>query len=257
MLAFLADEPPVLCDWLPWNHTVGGNHNFGLVLYNGGTLYIDEGRPTPAGIETTVRNLREIAATAHFNVPRGYEMLMPYLRADAELRERFFSRLKLLFYAAAGLSQRFFDELSEMAVESLRRGRPVDDRVWRHRDRAVRALHRPRGRIVGRARRARARRGAQAGAGRREDRGARARAEHHAGLLARRGADRARRSTRKASTGSATRCGSSIPDDPAKGLVFDGRLAEDFKLSTGTWVSVGPLRAQDAGARGRLRRRTS
>ena len=111
VMPFLTEEPPVLCDWLPWNHTAGGNHNFGLVLYNGGTLYIDEGRPTPAGIEATVRNLREIAATAHFTVPRTYEMLMPYLRADAVLRERFFSRLKLFFYAAAGLSQRFFDEL--------------------------------------------------------------------------------------------------------------------------------------------------
>ncbi len=118
VLVFLTEEPVVLCDWLPWNHTAGGNHNFGLVLFNGGTLYIDEGRPIPSGIETTVRNLREIAATAHFAVPRTYEALMPYLRADAELRERFFSRLKLLFYAAAGLSQRFFDELSEMAVQS-------------------------------------------------------------------------------------------------------------------------------------------
>ena len=68
VMAFLTEEPPVLCDWLPWNHTAGGNHNFGLVLYNGGTLYIDEGRPTPAGIETTVRNLREIGAVAHFTV---------------------------------------------------------------------------------------------------------------------------------------------------------------------------------------------
>src|SRR6185295_16572648 len=91
VLRFLIEEPPVLCDWLPWNHTAGGNHNFGLVLFNGGTLYIDAGRPTPAGIETTVRNLREIAATAHFTVPRTYEMLMPHLRADAELRDRFFS----------------------------------------------------------------------------------------------------------------------------------------------------------------------
>ena len=77
VLPFLADEPPVLCDWLPWNHTAGGNHNFGLVLYNGGTLYIDEGRPMPARFEATVRNLREIAATAHFTVPRTYEMLLP------------------------------------------------------------------------------------------------------------------------------------------------------------------------------------
>ena len=80
VMPFLADEPPVLCDWLPWNHTAGGNHNFGLVLYNGGTFYIDEGRPTPGAFETTVRNLREIAATAHFTVPRTYEMLLPYLR---------------------------------------------------------------------------------------------------------------------------------------------------------------------------------
>ena len=89
VLAFLADEPPVLCDWLPWNHTFGGNHNFGLVLYNGGTLYIDEGTPTPAGSRRTIANLREIATTAYFNVPRGYEMLVPHLRADAELRGAF------------------------------------------------------------------------------------------------------------------------------------------------------------------------
>ena len=118
VMPFLADEPPVLCDWLPWNHTAGGNHNFGIVLYNGGTFYIDEGRPAPGAFETTVRNLREIAATAHFTVPRTYEMLLPYLRTDAVLRERFFSRLKLFFYAAAGLTQRVFDELQELAVET-------------------------------------------------------------------------------------------------------------------------------------------
>jgi len=115
VLRCLDDEPPVLCDWLPWNHTAGGNHNFGLVLYNGGTLYIDEGRPTLDGIAATVRNLREISVTAHFGVPRSYEMLLPHLRTDPVLRDTFFSRLRLLFYAAAGLSQRFFDELREMA----------------------------------------------------------------------------------------------------------------------------------------------
>ena len=81
--AFLADEPPVLCDWLPWNHTAGGNHNFGLVLYNGGTLYIDEGKPTPQHFGATLRNLREVPRRAHFTVPRTYEMLMPHLRRDA------------------------------------------------------------------------------------------------------------------------------------------------------------------------------
>ena len=81
MMPFLADEPPVLCDWLPWNHTAGGNHNFGLVLYNGGTLYIDEGSRRRPRSRRRVRNLREIAATAHFTVPRTYEMLLPHLRA--------------------------------------------------------------------------------------------------------------------------------------------------------------------------------
>jgi feruloyl-CoA synthase len=85
VLPLLSEEPPVLCDWLPWNHTFGGNHNFGIVLYNGGTLYIDAGKPTPAAFETTVRNLREIATTAYFNVPRGYDLLVPRLRADRVL----------------------------------------------------------------------------------------------------------------------------------------------------------------------------
>jgi acyl-CoA synthetase (AMP-forming)/AMP-acid ligase II len=80
--AFFRNEPPVLVDWLPWNHTFGGNHNFGLVLYNGGTLWIDEGKPVGKAIETTVQNLREIAPTIYFNVPKGFELLLPYLRAD-------------------------------------------------------------------------------------------------------------------------------------------------------------------------------
>ena len=116
--AFLADAPPIICDWCPWNHTAGGNHNFGLVLYNGGTLYIDEGKPTPALFAATVRNLREIPCTAHFTVPRFYEMLMPHLRSDAVLRQTFFSDLKLLFYAAAGLGQRFWDELRDVAMDA-------------------------------------------------------------------------------------------------------------------------------------------
>src|SRR5688572_8054783 len=118
VMAFLADEPPTLCCWLPWNHTAGGNHNFGLVLYNGGTLYIDEGKPTPGHFDVTLRNLREIAATAHFTVPRTYEMLLPHLRSDPVLRETFFRKLKLYFYAAAGLGQRFWDELRDLALDA-------------------------------------------------------------------------------------------------------------------------------------------
>ena len=81
-MAFLKEEPPVIVDWLPWNHTFGGNHNIGLTLYNGGSMYLDEGKPMPGGIEETVRNLREISPTVYFNVPKGYESLLPYLRDD-------------------------------------------------------------------------------------------------------------------------------------------------------------------------------
>ena len=80
-LAFLKDEPPVVVDWLPWNHTFGGNHNIGLTLFNGGSMYLDKGKPMPGGIEETVKNLRQISPTVYFNVPKGYEALLPYLCA--------------------------------------------------------------------------------------------------------------------------------------------------------------------------------
>ena len=115
---FLAEEPPVLCDWLPWNHTAGGNHNLGLVLNHGGTLHIDEGKPVPGLIEKTVRNLRDIAPTIYFNVPRGYEALLPFLREDAALRKTFFSRLGLLQYAAAVLPQPVLQAYEELAIQA-------------------------------------------------------------------------------------------------------------------------------------------
>jgi feruloyl-CoA synthase len=100
-LAFLKDEPPVIVDWLPWNHTFGGNHNIGLTLYNGGSMYLDAGKPMPGGIEETVRNLREISPTVYFNVPKGYESLLPYLRDDSALRAKFFHRLHAMFFSGA------------------------------------------------------------------------------------------------------------------------------------------------------------
>jgi feruloyl-CoA synthase len=118
-LPYLGETPPVIVDWLPWNHTFGGNHNYGLVMYHGGTLYIDEGRPLPGAIDQTVHNLEEIAPTVYFNVPRGYELLAPRLRADPALRRHFFSRLGMLFYAGAGLSQPVWDAYEEMAIETL------------------------------------------------------------------------------------------------------------------------------------------
>jgi feruloyl-CoA synthase len=105
ILPFLSDEPPVLVDWLPWHHTFGGNHNVGLVIHHGGTLYIDEGRPVPGQFAPSVKNLREIATTIYLNVPRGYEELVKAMRADDVLRKTFFSRMRVLFYAAAALAQ--------------------------------------------------------------------------------------------------------------------------------------------------------
>ena len=243
-MAFLADEPPVICDWLPWNHTFGGNHNVGLVLYNGGTLYIDDGKPTPDGMDATIRNLREIAPTAYFNVPRGYEMLMPYLKADAAFRRHFFSRVQAAVLRRGGSGAALLGRVARRGHRRVRRRDPDDDRARRHRKRAVRALHRIRWRGLGPDRPARA--------GRR-------------GSSSRRSARRSRRGC----AGPTSRPGSSAqPDltaaafdeegfyklgdavrwvddgDPGQGLVFDGRINEDFKLSTGTWVSVGPLRAK-------------
>ena len=118
VLGFLADEPPVLCDWLPWNHTYGGNHNFGIVLYNGGTLYVDDGKPTASAFQTTLANLSEVATTAYFNVPRGYEMLVPALRTDASLRKTFFSRLRIFFSAGAEMKQQVWDDLRQISSET-------------------------------------------------------------------------------------------------------------------------------------------
>src|SRR5688572_26741868 len=101
---FLKDADLELVDWLPWNHTFGGNHNFGITLYNGGSLYIDEGNPTAEGIVKTVNNLRHRKPTIYFNVPKGFESLIPFLKKDNKLRTQFFSNLKMLFYAGAGMA---------------------------------------------------------------------------------------------------------------------------------------------------------
>ncbi len=116
---FLREEPPVIVDWLPWNHTFGANHNFNMVLEHGGSLYIDEGKPLPAGIAATARNLRDVAPTIYFNVPKGYEALLPHLRADRALAEHFYSRLKVLFYAGAGLAQHVREAYDELAVQTI------------------------------------------------------------------------------------------------------------------------------------------
>jgi feruloyl-CoA synthase len=112
---FLADEPPVLVDWLPWSHTFGGNHNLNLALFNGGTLHIDDGRPAPPLFPQTLAALRDVPPTLYFNVPAGYALLAPALENDAALAERFFSRLRYMFYAAAALPDALAERLRELA----------------------------------------------------------------------------------------------------------------------------------------------
>jgi feruloyl-CoA synthase len=243
VMLFLADAPPVLCDWSPWNHTAGGNHNFGLVLYNGGTLYIDEGKPTPALFHATLRNLRDVPCTAHFAVPRLYEMLMPHLRTDAALRETFFRDLKLLFYAAAGLGQRFWNELREISIDAcgeeivIMTGFGCTETapfaLCTGADGAfagMAGLPAPGVDLklapVGSKLEARAR-GPNITPGYWRDDALTRAAFDEEGYY---------------KLGDAMRFVD--PADPGNGLIFDGRLAEDFKLSTGTWVSVGPLRAK-------------
>ncbi len=115
----LEEEPPVMVDWAPWNHTAGSNSNFSIILHNGGTLYIDPGKPTPARFGASLELLRKVSPTIYFNVPRGYDLLLPHLEADHAFREHFFRRLKFLWYAAASMQPTTWFELERLAVETL------------------------------------------------------------------------------------------------------------------------------------------
>ena len=242
VLPFLGDEPPVLCDWLPWNHTFGGNHNFGLTLYNGGTLYIDAGTPTSSGFATTLTNLHDVETSAYFNVPRGFEMLLPALRGDTAFRDRFFRNLKMLFYAAAGLRQEVADAIEGLAIESCGERIPWVTGLGATESApfaiCTGAMPVPvAGRIgvpvpgvelkvapVGPRLEARVR-GPNITPGYWRDPDLTRASFDEEGFF---------------------RMGDAVrfvdPTDPSRGFTFDGRIAEDFKLSTGTWVRVGPLR---------------
>jgi feruloyl-CoA synthase len=243
VFCFLQDEPPVLVDWLPWNHTFGGNHNTGIALYNGGSFYIDDGKPGPAFIEETVRNLREISPTVYFNVPKGYEDLLPALRAEPRLRENFFRRLRLLFYAGAGLCQPVWDAYRALALEtcgeriimvtglgSTETAPMAIQTTWETDQAGVIGIPIP---------------------------GVEAKLVPHGSKLEARvrgpnitpGYWRQPELTKKVfdedgfySFGDALRFVDS--HDVNKGFLFDGRFSEDFKLASGTWVSVGPLRSR-------------
>ena len=238
---FLAATPPVIVDWLPWNHTFGGNHNFNLVLRHGGTLYIDGGKPAPGLFDASVANLREIAPTLYFNVPRGFDMLVGALRGDGGLRRNFFSRLQLMFYAGSALPQNLWEDLIALSVQETGQAIPMVT-AWGSTETSPLAtdchFQAPRSGVIGvpvpgvelkllpagdkleiRVR------GPNVTPGYLEQPELTAKAFDDEGYYrigdAVRFADAAR---------------------PEAGLVFDGRVAEDFKLSSGTWVNVGALR---------------
>ena len=240
---FVEERAPVIVDWLPWNHTFGGNHNFNLVLRNGGTIYVDGGKPMPGLVETTARNLKEIAPTMYFNVPRGYDLLVPFLEKDAELRRNFFRDLDVLFYAAAALPQNLWERLKKLAKEEGNT-RLAMLSAWGSTETAPLAtsvhFHMERAGVIGLP---------VAGcelklvpaAGKLEVRvrgpnvtpGYYKRPDLTAAAFDDEGFYR---------IGDAVKFAD--PADPAKGIVFDGRVAEDFKLSTGTWVNVGAVRVK-------------
>jgi feruloyl-CoA synthase len=239
---FLAATPPVLIDWLPWSHTFGSNHNFGIALMHGGAFHFDDGRPMPGGIEETVANLREIAPTVYFNVPKGFEALLPYLEADAGLRAKFFSRLKMLFYAGAGLAPKTFHAFRAMARRETGHDMPfvtglgatetspsalmclidVDEPGnMGHPMAGVEVKLAPvEDKLEVRVR------APTVTPGYWRDEALTRAAFDEEGFY--RFGDGVRFAT---------------PGNAADGFLFDGRIAEDFKLATGTWVSVGPLRA--------------
>ena len=243
VLTWMQDEPPVMVDWAPWHHTAGGNKDFGMVLFNGGTLYIDEGKPLPGAIEATVRNLREVAPNWYFTVPKGYEMLLPFLKADKALRQKFFSRLKALWFAGAGVSQHVFDEYRELAYEtcgeqilfltglgSTETAPFTVARTWDTADATNMGVPPP---------------GVDMKLvpmdGRYE---ARLKGPHIAPGYWRQPDITAASFDEEGYYRLGDAFALADEADPGAGLLFRGRISEDFKLSTGTWVHVGPLRAK-------------
>ena len=231
----------VILDWLPWSHTFGANHNFNLVLRNGGTLYVDGGKPVPGLFATSLANLRSVMPTIYFNVPRGFDMLVAALADDDALCRRFFSEVKFAFYAGAALPQNLWEAMEKLSLRVAGRSLPMVS-AWGSTETSPLATDchfqaersgnigvptpgtelklvpsgdklevRVRGPNV------------TPGYWKMPDLTARAFDDDGFYLI-----------------GDAVKFAD--PDRPERGLFFDGRVAEDFKLSSGTWVSVGTLR---------------
>ena len=240
---FLQHEKPVLVDWLPWSHTFGGNHNLHLVLRNGGTLVIDEGRPAPGLVERSVANLAEVQPTIWFNVPRGFDMALPLLEADLALARRVFERLRVVFYAGAALPQATWERIQALARKvrgeevwlttswgSTETAPGITSAHWRLDRAGIIGLPMP---------------GVElkfvAGGDKLEMR--------VRGVSVFPGYRDAPQLTAQAFDSEGYYCIGDAgyladPARPESGIVFNGRVAEDFKLGTGTWVSVGTLRVR-------------
>src|SRR5262249_15258983 len=238
---WITEQPLVLVDWLPWNHTFGANHNFNLVLRHAGTLYIDAGKPVPALVGESVRNLSEISPTVYFNVPAGFAALLPFLEKDDALARSFFARLRLILYAGAALPQDLWTRLENVAVRSIGQRIPMTS-SWGTTETSplATAAHFPiegtgpvgvpvpggelklvpaGGKLETRVR------GPTVTPGYWKRPDLTAAAFDDEGFY---------------KPGDAAQF--TDPGDPRKGIAFAGRLAEDFKLTTGTWVHVGGLR---------------
>jgi feruloyl-CoA synthase len=239
----IAEAPPIFVDWLPWNHTFGGNHNVGLTLMHGGTLYIDDGKPTAALIGETLRNLREIAPTLYFNVPTGFEMIAQAMKTDEVLRKKLLSRVRMFFYSGAGLAQPVWDSLHRTAEAEVGE-RIVMSTGLGMTESAPSAMFTNSPNV----------KAGDIGTpvpgmtlklvdvdGKTEVR--------YKGPNVTPGYWRSEQATREAFDEEGYLCtGDAVqwidPQDIHRGLKFDGRIAEDFKLATGTFVSVGPMRAK-------------
>ncbi len=238
---FLDDEPPVLVDWLPWSHCFGGSHNFYMVLAHAGTMLVDEGKPAPGLIDASLANLRAMPPTVYFNVPAGFAALLPRLEKDGVLRERFFERLRVVFYAGAALPDDLWQRLVRLARDTTGQV-PFMTTAWGSTETAPLATsaHFPLERagnigvpapgvqlkLVPNAGRLEVRvKGPNVMTGYLGEPELTAAAFDDEGFYR---------------IGDAVRLAD--PLDPSKGLLFDGRVAEDFKLSTGTWVHVSGVR---------------
>jgi feruloyl-CoA synthase len=244
---FLAERPLVLVDWLPWNHTFGGNHNFNMVLRNAGSLYIDGGKPVPALIGETVRNLAEISPTIYFNVPAGFAALLPHLERDRALGKAFFAKLRLILYAGAALPDDLWQRLESLSVRRTGERIPMTS-SWGTTETAPAAtaahfllehsgvvgipLPGVELKLVPNGDKLEIRvRGPNVTLGYWKCDDLTEAAFDEEGYYR---------------PGDAVRFAD--PNDPAAGLIFDGRISEDFKLTTGTWVHVGSLRVGALGA---------